>query len=928
MLAGREAECQRLDALIEASAAGESAALVLVGEAGVGKTTLLDYAASRAETGTLLRARGSELESELAFSGLADLVRPIVDHVAEIPGPQSAALAGALALGPPTGGDRFTVCAATLSLFALAAEDRPVLVLIDDAQWLDAPSTEALVFAARRLGSEGVVLLAAVRSNEDTPFIRAGLETIAVETLADATVAAVIHDLAPGQVADAVVEQIVVAARGNPLALAEIMSALDPDQLAGAAELPGLAAGHELADLFRSRLESLPAPTRDALVVAAAGEAEERSTIVAALAALGLADADLAAAEAAGLVDDGADGVRFRHPVGRAASYAAGSADARRKAHRALASAVVGERSADHRAWHLATAASDPDEEIAAALELTAADARERGGYAAAASALERAANLTLDSAAKTTRLVAAADDLRLAGRSLEACSLLELAVQVAPTAAARADAEHLWGAIEVWRGAPMRAHELLVGAAERIERDDPARAATMLADAVLPCFIAGDSNAGLAMAERARVLGQRAGGTSEQVATAFLDAASILKGECADARSAVLRSQQLLAESDALSRTDQLVHFAGALLVWIEEYDWARELIDEVIEQARGASALGALPIALAGQSALEFRTGNWPAAYASAAESHKLAVETDQKSAAAHGLVCLGRVEAAQGREELCRDHVARARALAGGIEAGAVPMFLGSIIGLLELGLGRPELAIAELADVAALADELGVHEPGVIQWAPDYIEALIRADELTRAEKALDQFQARAEFTGRTWALAAALRCRGLLASESGFESLFASALEWHAKTPTPFERARTELCLGERLRRVRRRADAREPLRAALATFEALGAGIWAERARTELAASGEETEPRVAFLAELTPQELQVALIVGRGATNREAGAALFLSPKTIETHLGRVYRKLELRSRTELAHRLAAGHQRDDTARLLPARD
>ena len=665
MLAGREAECRRLDALLEASAKGDSSALVLVGDAGVGKTTLLDYVAARAGEGCLLRARGSELESELAFSGLADLFRPALGHLDEIPEPQSAALAGALALGPPAGGDRFTVCAATLSLFAAASEHRRLLVLLDDAHWLDGPSTEALVFAARRLGSEGVLLLAAVRSGSDTPFARAGLETMAVETLADASIAEIVRETVPDPLPQAVLEQIVASAHGNPLALSEIMAGLGEQHLRGEEALPELAGVGELGELFRRRVASLSASTQEALVVAAAGDANEQNTILDALAALGLAGSDLEAAEAAGIVVIGDGGPSFRHPVARAASYEAASPQTRREAHRALADTVVGERSADRRAWHLATAADDPDDEIAAALEQTAAGARERGGYAAAASALERAAHLTRDPAQKTSRLIAAADDLRLAGRSSTACALLETAAGIAPTPALRADAEHLWGSIEVWRGAPMRAHGLLVGAAERIEQDDPARAAVMLADAVMPCFIAGNSNAGLAVAERARATGKRAGGNSEKVATALLDAASILKGECSDAREAVLRSQQLLAESDALSRSDQLIHFAGALLVWIEEYDWARALVDDVIEQARAASALGALAFALAGQSALEFRTGNWPAAYAAAGESHELAVQTDQGSAAVHGLVCLGRVEAARGSEELCRANVARARA-----------------------------------------------------------------------------------------------------------------------------------------------------------------------------------------------------------------------------------------------------------------------
>jgi DNA-binding CsgD family transcriptional regulator len=347
-------------------------------------------------------------------------------------------------------------------------------------------------------------------------------------------------------------------------------------------------------------------------------------------------------------------------------------------------------------------------------------------------------------------------------------------------------------------------------------------------------------------------------------------------------------------------------------VLTWIEEYDLARQLITKTIDAARQQSALGVLPYPLAGLSELDFRTGHWAAAYAGATEGVRFAGETGQETTHAFSLVCLARVEAAQGREEDCRKHIAQALEIAphgiGGAAAQAV-----SALGLLELGLGHSEDSIAILAPFGVRVRQHGLGEPAVIQWAPDLIEAYLRAGRNEEAEAELDIFEQQAEQTGRNWALAAGLRCRGVLASEDEFEEHFTRAIELHRRTPTPFELARTELCFGEQLRRHRRRSDAREPLRSALETFEQLGAEPWAERARVELGASGEKARRRDPSAAgHLTPQELQVALVVGQGATNREAGAALFLSPKTIEAHLGRIYRKLDIRSRTELAHLLA----------------
>lgn len=329
-------------------------------------------------------------------------------------------------------------------------------------------------------------------------------------------------------------------------------------------------------------------------------------------------------------------------------------------------------------------------------------------------------------------------------------------------------------------------------------------------------------------------------------------------------------------------------------------------------LDRARSAGAVDLVPYTLGCLSELDFRTGRWDAVYAGAAEAVELAEETGQRNVLAFGLVCLARVEAATGRADACRRHVARALELAGCLEIGSIPVYGLSVLGLLELGLGDAPSALASLDPLAALVRECGLRDPSVVQWTPDLVEASILAGRVDEAGAALAGFEREARATERTWALAACARCRGMLGS-GDFEREFAEALRWHEYLPAPFERARTELRLGERLRRARRPLQAREALRAALATFERLGAAPWAERARAELAAAGERSHRHATVpVRELTAQELRVALLVAGGATNREAAVALFLSPKTVGFHLGKVYTKLGVRSRTELAALLA----------------
>jgi DNA-binding CsgD family transcriptional regulator len=457
-----------------------------------------------------------------------------------------------------------------------------------------------------------------------------------------------------------------------------------------------------------------------------------------------------------------------------------------------------------------------------------------------------------------------------------------------------------------------MGAHALLVAEAERIERLDPARGAAMLAEAMFPCLMALETKTALTTAERAFELAQRAGSPDElHLTSVFVAFLRVLRGGEPGAALNLARESMPLTELDVMATP--FLHTRAYLFTLGEEYEEARGVLETFISAARAAGAPAVLPFALSTLAEVEYRIGRWTAARAHASEAETLATDTGQGIWVTHALVNLARLDAAQGNERDCERHLARAFEIATAFGNNAALMQAGSARALLALPYGTNEVAITELERVAELALYGCVREPGIVQWEPDMIEAYVRVGRANDAEELLSDFERRARALGRVWAAAAAGRCRGLLAPDADFERCFTQALAWHARTPTPFERARTQLCFGERLRRTRRRIEAREQLRAALATFEQLGARPWADRVLAELAASGERAKRRDAAAAErLTPQELQVALAVARGTTNREAAGALFLSPKTIEFHLGHIYRKLGIRSRSQLTRLIA----------------
>src|SRR3954447_9031199 len=772
MLLGREGERAQLEDLLSGARAGISSALVLVGEPGVGKSALLHFAREQAVADgfTTVLAQGVESESDIAFSALSSLLRPLLGHLDGLPAPQAAALASALAVGPPVAGDRFTVSAATLSLLAAGAEDRPLLVLVDDGQWIDRASAEALLFAARRLVAEGILILFTQR--EDVGELdTTGLPVLRLGGLDAKAARELLQERVGGRVAPDVAERLVAATGGNALALAELPALLNPGQLDGTEPLDEpLPVGAALEGALGAKIR-LPHEARQrALLVAAARGSPRMEAIAPAVTALGLDPALFDQAEYAGPVTVAEGGLTFSHRLIRSPAYHAAPPPERRRAHKALAETLTAEESADRRAWHVAAAAFGPDEAVAAALEDAAAKVRSRGGCAASASALQRAARLTPDAQPRIRRLVQAGADAALAGRFAKALELFDEALALDPPAEIVAEVNRQKARLQVWAGDPMGAHALFVREAAKVEESDPSAASLILTEAALAAIVAAEIEQQLETAQRACELAHGKGGAAEIYSQAMLGIARILHGDIAEG--APLLEPLVALDSE---RADPILQWTGVALMWIEDYERARAVHERIIATARRLSAPSMLPFPLAWRSGVDFRTGNWAEARSSAAECVRLGRELGQESPL--GLLTLARVEAAQGHETECRELATLALEIAGRNKVGSAVVIGHGTLGFCALGLGRYEEVVAQLAPIAAFADSSTLGNPLVVQWQPDLIEAYIRLDRREEAQQRLERFEAEAAQSELTWALAAAARCRGLLAEEGDYEGEF-------------------------------------------------------------------------------------------------------------------------------------------------------
>jgi len=917
MLYGREAEITRIEALIGAARDGHGGTLLLQGEAGIGKTALLEEASRHATGMRQLTTAGLEAESSLPFSALAELTERLLDGISALPEPQAAAIKGALAIEPSTPGDRFAVCAGFVGLLARAAEDEPMLVIVDDAHWLDHASAECLAFAGRRLGDTPIALLVATRSQDPMWFPGPGVDRVALSGLKREAAQELLSD-SDSELGGQVAAYLLDAAAGNPLALIELPPLLTAEQRRGSAPLEEpLLPGVSLQRAFEERVGRLPTPTQDALLVAATAFTPSLQPIAAACRTLGAGPEAFEPAEADGLVRLTAERVAFAHPLLRGAVYHAASPSGRRRAHEALAE----DTEEEHRAWHLAAAALGPDERAAAALEQAAQRATSRGAHAPAAEALERAAGLSEHRDARARRLIAAGSAATAGGAHARAAAVLEEAAQ-SDDPELRGEANHLLAMVTLWEtGDSQSAYRLLVEEADRVEAEDPLRAATLLADAGIAATSAGDNHLTLATARRAReLLGELGDATQRAQVLSVLGWSLALRGESDAARPVLEEVDRLLPAVDPFSPAAQSIGVALNSRIPSEEYERSREECVAIVAGAREAGFLGMVPFPMVVGADAAHRLGDWDAADREAEEAFRLAWEIGQRGSLPIALVIRAWVAAGRGDEKGARGAASRALEIAEPAGMGSTVVYIQAALGLLELGLGRIDKAIDELEAVERAAHEQGLDEPTLIPWAPDLVEAYLQTGRRTDADRVTSKLEGQAERAGGTLARAMAHRCRGLVTAE-GFEPSFTSALELHERVPVPFEQARTRFAFGTRLHRARRRAEARERLREALETFEQLEATPWAERASAELHAAGAIKRAPVGDPDELTAQEVRVALAVARGATNREVAAELFLSPKTIEYHLGHVYRKFGIHSRTELAALAADGRLEPATA-------
>jgi DNA-binding CsgD family transcriptional regulator len=922
---GRPNERAAVERALADARLGSSRVLVVRGEPGIGKTELLRHAAERAaEQGMeVLLARGVESEAEAPFGGLLELLRPALDELERISAPQAKALRSALDLGPTIERDRFVIGAATLSLLSTRSERRPLLVVVDDAHWLDDSSLTALLFAARRLLVDSVAVLFAARTGEARTLEAARLPDLVLEGVDADTAAKIVGREATTPPAPGVVEHLTRATGGNPLALVELATTaaeLDLEPLEGPLQIET-----SVERAYGRRIAELPLAARRILALAATEDSGRLAAIGTAAEELGLELSDLEPSERCALVSISYGVLSWRHPLVRSAAYRAVSADERRGMHAALARALSHDSEIDRRAWHLAAAALGPDEAVAAALEGAGRRARSRSAYGAAATAAERAAQLTPDDGSRARRLFAAAEAAWLGGHADRALRTLEDALALMPEPRLLAELQHLRGQAVIRAGDIMAGHDILVAGASQIEALDPAKAVVMLAEATDACVYAGRADAMLAPARRAReLLPEQAEERERFFASLALGTALVYNGEGEEGAREIRQAVSILEASDALSGDARSLSAAALGPLWLREAETGSALIDRAIESARTEGALGALPFALA-LAARHAATGDqWAIGRALYEEAIGLARETDQAMPLCAALASLASIQARQGEHETCQRSAHEAMALSERHGLGLFRLWALDALAELELGLGRSDAAVERLEEKQRLLDELAITDPD-LSPAPELVEAGVRAGDGATADRRLEAFARRAQRKGQPWALARLERCRGLLADPADLERHFSEALRLHEATPDRFEEARTRLCYGECLRRARRRVQAREQLREALEAFDELGAAPWAERARSELLATGERARRRdPSTLDELTPQELQIGMALAAGHTTREAATKLFLSPKTVEYHLRNVYRKLAIHSREELTEQLSG---RTGTEPILPSR-
>ena len=901
VLLGRAAERQAFDELLESVRGGQSAVLVIRGEAGIGKTALLQYCAQQASGFRVARIAGVESEMELPFAGLHQLCAPLLERLGALPGPQRAALGVALGLSSGTASDPFFTALAALSLLSEAALERPLLCVVDDAQWLDAASAQVLGFVARRLLAESVAIVFAVRDPVDVAAL-ADLPKLVVRGLAEQDARALLAMAIPGRLEEPVRERLVAETHGNPLAIIQV-----PNELA-ATQFPRAEHSHfvpkRIEDSFRRRLEALSEPARRLLLVAAAEPGDDPLLIWRAAELLGLSST--VADETEGLLGIG-ERVAFLHPLVRSAVYRSASPAERRAVHRALAEATDPEVEADRRAWHRATAAPGLDEDVASELERSAGRAQARGGLGAAAAFLERSAALTPGPSRRAARLLATVAAKRDAGALGGALHLLNAINGDALDQLGRARIEALRGEIAFDQFRPGEAAQHLAGAARRLEPVAVGLARQTHLEALGAAMYEGDGDLMRTVAEAA--LQAPPPPAPARVSDALLDACAALMTQGHRVAAPLLRRALELVVAPADDPAHWLRFAVAGNVVTIAQELWDADawlaLAARAEQSARETGALVQLQFGLNMLAWIHVLAGEPARARLALDEEQTIAEATGNPSIAFSELV----LAASLGQERKATELIDAT--LEAAPPRGRVACFALYARATLLNGLGRHDEALAA-ARSAFEPDHLGFGSFVVSELA----EAASRAGDAKVLTSLLEWLAERTRATRTEWSLATEARVRALLSEGEAAETAYEEAIDLLGRTWLRPERARAQLLYGEWLRREGRRVDAREHLRSAHESLAASGMDGFAERASRELAATGEKVRKRTLETRDaLTPQERQIAQLAREGLSNPEIGARLYLSPRTVEWHLKKVFTKLDISSRKGLHDALPSSY-------------
>ncbi len=902
MLLDRATEIDAIDELLQSARRGTSGALVLVGEPGMGKSSLVQYAIDSADGMEVASVTGFESEMELSFAALHQLVAPMLSTVDELPKPQARALRAAFGLIEGEPPDRLLVGLAVLTLLSDAASKRPLLCTLDDADSLDRASEQILAFVARRIDAEGIAFLISLG---EPPGRRSslfeGLPQIRLDRLSAASSETLLDDAVPGPLVATVRKRVLDDAAGNPLAILELPDELTAAQLAGTAALPlEIRLPDLIAQSFARKVSALPRETQLLLLLLAAEPITEELFFWRAVDELGIDHSALDAAEAAGFVTR--EPVRFRHALARAATYAAASPVDRRRVHGALASVIDLAAYRDRKAWHRASASVGPDEDVAAELEASAETALSHGGYSAVGSLFLRAAELSPDASDRADRTISAARAQVAAGSNALALALLD--DLEATNDGQRARASGLRGSI-MFDGALMdQTPDVLLAAARELVPLDVRLARDAHLEALGSSLFAAQLGRAGAVREAAEAALALPAASEETTADVLLEglARQITEGHAA-AAPALRRAIAMARGRDDL-RSFMFVGNAAADL-WDDE--GLRTVVTRWVRVARDAGAMVSLGRALLFLGCMvEALAGRFHAAEDAIGRARDLfrRAGSGSTSGRADGAFLL--VASWRGRDDEARvladDAMRDALARGTGTQVG----FAHYAISVLEVGLGRYEAAF----DATQEAVANGAHY--VVAWAlPELVEAAVRTERYDVAEDAVSRLEESAQAAGTDWGLGMLARSRALVSGNSEAEPLYLESIERLERTLVTPQLARARLLYGEWLRRERRRRDAREQLRSAQRMFRSMGAGAFAERAETELGASGERRQKRSAALTVLTPHELRIARMAAEGETNAEIAAQLYVSRRTVEYHLHKIFRKLGLTSRAQLASAL-----------------